>query len=133
MSGRRRVRGLGTAAAVGGGLLIGALGLVIPAANAATYQYANDTPAYVNQTVDSGVLSSILSSQATVQLGVGTVYTQNDRSNPGWQNLGYGSSLSPGPAYADTSQREYSARAQCWWYVRTLPQGTADLTCSANY
>lgn len=109
-------------------LSIVGIAVVAPAANAATYTYANEVMVDSNQAVSSGSRPSLTGGSAYVSVGVGNILIEDYYGYPGYTLLSQ--NVAPAGSIVSTShKRSSNALSKCIWWVSV--GGYADLTCKA--
>jgi len=107
---------------------VAAISIAIPAANAATYTYANNVPTAEGVERDSGMRTSITGGSAAVTLGIGTRSIATYYPAPGYTTVAYASSAAPNPTVI-SHKRVSNARSKCSWHLNGLGGHSPKLTC----
>jgi hypothetical protein len=108
-------------------LSIALVAIGIPAAQAATYTYANNLNTSESQQRYSGLRTSISRATAQTQLGIGTVTVQNYYSYPGYSVVGYASTNNPYIA-SISHVRKTNLYSKCHWSAGGAG-GETKITC----
>lgn len=119
------VAGLGVTAA----LAVGSLAIAIPAAQAATYTYADARSTPENQARSSVSYATISGGQAWASIGLGTTTLITYYPAPGYSEVGYAKGSNPVKVNLGHESAP-NARSKCFWSYGGVG-GNVDLTCSA--
>jgi hypothetical protein len=123
----KRKLGIGLAAAAA--FSIGVLGIAAPAAQAATFTYADGISTPENQAHNSGSRATISGGEAWTTLGLGTTTLIIFYPAPGYNEVGFANGSNP--ARVGLSHDTYmNAQSKCYWHANNVG-GNADITCSA--
>lgn len=125
LSKTRFMTGLGVAAALG----IGSLAIAVPAAQAATYTYADARSTPENQARSSVSYATISGGQAWASLGLGTTTLITYYPAPGYSEVGYANGSNPVKVNLGHAAAP-NARSKCFWSYGGVG-GNVDLTCKA--
>lgn len=106
------------------------LSVAVPAAQAATYTYANAVSTPEGQARSSGQRASIVGGSAEIRLGLGKVAIVTYYDYPGYDQVGF--SETDAGSVARTSHARYSnAFSKCYWRAGGVG-GSAALTCTVR-
>lgn len=110
-------------------LAVSSLALAVPAAQAATYTYADAKSTPENQARTGGPYATVSGGQAWTLLGLGITAIITYYPAPGYREVGYADGNNPVKVNLSHA-RESNARSKCYWNFYNVG-GTADLTCKA--
>lgn len=112
-------------------LAVIAVFVTVTSAQALSWTYVNAKVVPHNVVQYSGLRSSITAGQASVGLGLGQIYIETYRPQPGYQTIQAGSSTAPGPVWI-SHQRAYNSQQKCFWSLPNIG-GEAELTCKLSW
>lgn len=130
MTRTRSTQKLVTRLGIVGALVIGSLGLAVPAAQAATYTYANAVSTPENQARTSPTYSSIRGGQAWASVGLGTTTLITFYPAPGYSEVGYANGSNP-VKVGLSHQAAPNSKSKCYWSYYGVG-GDVDMTCKAS-
>lgn len=129
MNRTRSTQKLVTRLGIVGALVIASLGLAVPAAQAATYTYANAISTPENQARISPSYSSVRGGQAWASIGHGTTTLITFYPAPGYREVGYADGNNPVKVNLG-HVAEPNAKSKCYWSYYGVG-GNVDMTCKA--
>ncbi|MBQ1051934.1 hypothetical protein KBX50_26175 [Micromonospora sp. C51] len=102
-------------------------GIAIPAANAASFKYADDIDTAEGRPRYSGLRSTIAGGKVAATVGVGTSTIISYYDYPGYDEVGYASG--PNPYVVTLTHQSYSTlQSKCYWEASGVG-GSTEINC----